>query len=239
MANFTSGEFRKFREHQQFYRDLRKAYGYEPGDGEPLTLEEMMAGERRNAERAIQEVIDRWSGTEMAPDPAREWFSRNPVHDRDLPAFAVHTILARCWTPDAAEDLLTMAWVYPEWPQQGGDRLWVEAFRQVADSTGVSTICDSEDEHGGCEFDLPGRPVTIYRGCFAWQASVRRMSWTTDRDRAEWFAERGDMSGQNRPRRVYRAEVPRRAILGHFTGRGESEVVVDLAGLCGVHVMPR
>lgn len=64
--------------------------------------------------------------------------------------------------------------------------------------------------------------VTIYRG-YQYNASMRGMSWTVDRDRAIWFARR---FARRAAPKLATVTVARSKILAYFDGRNESEVVV-------------
>ena len=65
--------------------------------------------------------------------------------------------------------------------------------------------------------------VTVYRGVTSLNAdNIRAMSWTLDKEVAEWFAHRYKEDGT-----VYEAEIDKKHILALFIGRNESEVVVD------------
>lgn len=64
-------------------------------------------------------------------------------------------------------------------------------------------------------------PVRIYRG--AAPKYARGLSWTTDPERAKWFAERySAWSG-----RVFTCVIPKTKILAYFLERDENEVVID------------
>ena len=66
-------------------------------------------------------------------------------------------------------------------------------------------------------------PVTVYRGVTSYNAkNIKALSWTLDRDTAEWFAHRFGEEGT-----VYEAQISKEHILAFFNGRNESEVVVD------------
>lgn len=52
--------------------------------------------------------------------------------------------------------------------------------------------------------------------------NIKALSWTLDRETAEWFAHRFGEEGT-----VYEAQIPKKYILAFFNGRNESEVVVD------------
>ena len=65
--------------------------------------------------------------------------------------------------------------------------------------------------------------VTVYRGVTSMNAkNIKALSWTLDRDTAEWFAHRFGENGT-----VYEAQIQKKYIYALFTGRNESEVIVD------------
>lgn len=65
--------------------------------------------------------------------------------------------------------------------------------------------------------------VTIYRGVTSYNAkNIKAMSWTLNRDTAEWFAHRFGEDGT-----VYEAQIEKKHIYAIFTGRNESEVIID------------
>lgn len=65
--------------------------------------------------------------------------------------------------------------------------------------------------------------VTVYRGVTSVNANnVKALSWTLDRDTAEWFAHRFGESGT-----VYEAQIRKEHIYAYFSGRNESEVIID------------
>lgn len=72
------------------------------------------------------------------------------------------------------------------------------------------------------------RELTIYRGTKACERNSHYLgfSWTTDRERAEWFATR-ILSEDDGPPVVAEATCRKRNIVGYITGRGEFEVVVE------------
>jgi hypothetical protein len=67
--------------------------------------------------------------------------------------------------------------------------------------------------------------ITIYRG-IGQNGKVRALSWSTDVNIAEWFSRRWSEDGI-----VMAAEIDKKDILAYFSGRGESEVVVDFKKL--------
>lgn len=65
--------------------------------------------------------------------------------------------------------------------------------------------------------------VTIYRGVTSYNAkNVEALSWTLNRDTAEWFAHRYGEQGA-----VYEAQIEKKHICAVFLGRNEAEVIVD------------
>lgn len=72
--------------------------------------------------------------------------------------------------------------------------------------------------------------VTIYRGVTSYNAkNIKAMSWTLDRDTAEWFAHRFGEDGT-----VYKAQIAKEHIYAVYTGRNESEVIIDPKHLMGL-----
>ena len=75
-------------------------------------------------------------------------------------------------------------------------------------------------------FLLP-ETLTVYRGVTSYNArNIIALSWTLDRDKAEWFAHRFGENGT-----IYEAEIDKKYVLAFFISRNESEVVVNPAHL--------
>lgn len=69
--------------------------------------------------------------------------------------------------------------------------------------------------------------LTVYRGVTSHNSHrIKALSWTTDKETAEWFAHRFSEDGT-----VYEAEIDKEHIYAYFTCRDESEVIVDPAYL--------
>jgi|688.fasta_scaffold161898_1 hypothetical protein len=67
-------------------------------------------------------------------------------------------------------------------------------------------------------------PIAIYRG-YTRPGSMKGWSWTTDPDKADWFARRfADAGGACF---VAEGTVSKQYLIAYFTGRNESEIVVD------------
>jgi len=77
------------------------------------------------------------------------------------------------------------------------------------------------------QYCLLPETLTIYRGVPSHNSrNVKALSWTLDRNKAEWFAHRFGEEGT-----VYEAEIAKDHVLAFFTSRNEAEVVVDPAHL--------
>ena len=69
--------------------------------------------------------------------------------------------------------------------------------------------------------------LVVYRGVTPHNADrVNALSWTLDREKAEWFAHRFDEDGT-----VYEAKIDKAHVYAFFSVRNESEVIVDPAFL--------
>ncbi len=115
--------------------------------------------------------------------------------------------------------LLSTAWTQEECPNQDcnvSKRELVALFRSVP----PESLMDEEERaaHQAME-----DTVTVYRGVTPYNAkNIRALSWTLDRKTADWFAHRFGEEGT-----VYEAQIQKEHILALFTGRNESEVIVD------------
>ncbi len=97
---------------------------------------------------------------------------------------------------------------------------WVELFNDAGFVT---------DTPG---WERPSEPLTIHRGSRL--GGERGMSWSTDWDTAAWFARR--LHDHGTPAVLLSATIAPAYVLGAFEGRGESEVLIDPAGLDGVEI---
>lgn len=204
--------------------ETRQAYGY-PADGPPLTMAEMKAGDVRNAELCAADVIVRHAGRRDIDecDYVRYWHGVRPTSNRDLPSFAHATVSAGCYTPAGARDLVADAWTQPEWPEGNyGAAFWRELFGQVGY---LHRGRDEEDV-----LDPPAEVPTLWRGAI--HSRRKGLAWTTDRDRAVWFAERFPADGSHyKTAHLWRIDgLDPARVLARFDNRGESEWVVDVRG---------
>ena len=115
--------------------------------------------------------------------------------------------------------LLAHAWILEECPNQDRNvskRELLALFHSVPPE-----LLMDEEEYA--VYQSLEDPVTVYRGVTSYNAkNIKALSWTLDRDTAEWFAYRFGEEGT-----VYEAQIQKEHILAFFNGRNESEVVVD------------
>ena len=115
--------------------------------------------------------------------------------------------------------LLADAWILEECPNQDRNvskRELLDLFHSVP----PELLMDEEER---AVYQSLEDIVTVYRGVTSYNAkNVKALSWTLDRNTAEWFAHRFGEEGT-----VYEAQIQKEHILAFFNGRNESEVVVD------------
>ena len=72
--------------------------------------------------------------------------------------------------------------------------------------------------------------ITVYRGVTSHNAkNIKALSWTLDRQTADWFARRFEEEGT-----VYEARINKKDTYAYFGERCESEVIVDPKGLMDI-----
>ena len=127
--------------------------------------------------------------------------------------------------------LLSDAWIMSEFPNADrnvGTRELLALFKSVS----PEYLMDQKDWQ---RYQSLGDPVTVYRGVSsADKGNVKALSWTLDRKTAEWFAHRFGKDGT-----VYTAQIKKDDIHAYFSGRKESEVIVNPDRLEKIMVAPR
>ena len=127
--------------------------------------------------------------------------------------------------------LLSDAWIMSEFPNADrnvGTRELLALFKSVS----PEYLMDQKDWQ---RYQSLGDPVTGYRGvASADKGNVKALSWTLDRKTAEWFAHRFGKDGT-----VYTAQIKKDDICAYFSGRKESEVIVNPDRLEKIMVAPR
>ena len=127
--------------------------------------------------------------------------------------------------------ILSDAWIMSEFPNADrnvGTRELLTLFRSVS----PEYLMDRRDWQ---KYQSLEDTVTVYRGvASADKGNIKALSWTLDRNTAEWFAHRFGKDGT-----VYTAQIKRDDIYAYFSGRKESEVIVDPDRLKKIMVAPR
>lgn len=116
-------------------------------------------------------------------------------------------------------ELLADAWIRSENPNMDANvtKSELAAMFEQADK---SVLMSLEERIRLSEMS---ETITIYRGVTPYNAkNVKALSWTVDKKKAEWFARRFGENGT-----VYKAEISKANVLAYFTGRGESEIIVN------------
>ena len=115
--------------------------------------------------------------------------------------------------------ILADAWIRSEQPNHDPNlpRSRLLAMFRAADP---AILMDDEERK---LLDTLEDTVTVYRGVHSAKSNgVNAMSWTLDKDTADWFAGRYGRQGC-----VYEAKIQKEHIYALFLGRNESEVIVD------------
>lgn len=124
-------------------------------------------------------------------------------------------------------DLLSNVWMEIEYPNADPNvnkRELVSMFK----SADPKKLMDEEEYE---EFSTLDDKLTIYRGVVRDKPkNVKALSWTLDKDTAQWFADRGRGEGA-----VYEANIDKEHIFALFTRRNEDEIVVDPKFLTNIH----
>lgn len=115
--------------------------------------------------------------------------------------------------------ILAYMWIHTEEPNNDPNlskRKLLSMF-QTAEPTALM------DDEEYLAFKALPDTVTVYRGVTSYNAwNILALSWTLDREKAQWFAHRYGEDGA-----VYEAQIDKEHIYALFNGRDESEVIVD------------
>ena len=147
----------------------------------------------------------------------RDWDAYVFAHERPYRVAALcdirinHELTGREFWP-----VLGSAWVDSNNIWQNPDE-WLELWSERMPYS--YSVMDKVDRKA---FKALPDEMTVWRGVGNRDA-VEGLSWTTDRNMALWFAYRF-MKG--RKPHLAQGQVSKRDVLAHFTGRGESEIVV-------------
>ena len=156
--------------------------------------------------------------------------TENPYHIYMLlnPPYAL-TFLKFAMPHLSREDMsqiLASAWTRSEAPHQDVNVTVNQLLRMFKQAD--PTCLMEQDEY--IQFKTLDDTVTVYRGVTPNNAkSVKALSWSLNQETAEWFAHRFGENGT-----VYEAQIDKKHIYAYFSGRNESEVIVDPSYLTNI-----
>lgn len=138
------------------------------------------------------------------------------LHERPYRFDALRSVM-RDWADGFTQDLVESVWVDSEniWQNQAG-------WRQIWQSLDSPWL--HQDVHNRKFYASLPEEVTLYRG-IAEGRNPNGLSWTTDRERAAWFA--GRFKDGRRPPVLITGKASKRSIIAVFVDRNESEVVIN------------
>lgn len=119
-------------------------------------------------------------------------------------------------TEDYAAELRE-AWLMTEFPNVDPNLTLAEKVRYFRKAAPNLLMNDTDYARF---LSLPDE-IVVYRGVNR-KGSYKGLSWTTDRERAEWFASRWKINSA-----VYKATIAKADVLACFGERGEEEIVLD------------
>lgn len=162
-----------------------------------------------------------------------DWSAYVWLHER---AYRIGAFLDIGWRMDGPRywDLLGQVWSDTENSWQNRSE-WREAL--TADRDGREMM---SDEDVRCVFDLPPEeggllPVTrIYRG-YRFDDALEGYSWTLDKARARWFANRLRQDNHPSPK-IASGFVAREHVIAYITDRDEQEIVVLPEDVTGIEI---
>jgi hypothetical protein len=147
-------------------------------------------------------------------------YFRGGVGRNDFPS--ILGSIAHLLTDKEIGGIISGCWCAPEYPVQHlGKREWIRLFKHAGFVDGDGPA------------DRPADPVRLWRGCINVGAyGAAGMSWTADRDKAQWFADRCTwqslgLFGVQVSGDVLEAVVQPEALLAQISSRSESEYVIN------------
>lgn len=148
------------------------------------------------------------------------WESYVFIHERPWRVRTLYYLLLSGKVPsDKVPELIMAVWTDTEYPHQAYG-MWQEIFA----STSVAALNGTLDaRERALRRQLPEMP-TLYRGVGEMRSeeAKRGFSWTLDRDKARWFAERFRKGAGA----VVEITVPKAELVGPLQCRGEEEMLI-------------
>lgn len=172
----------------------------------PVTDIDLINNLLDNKRKATEEALDKC-----------EWSRFIYLHERPYRFDALHFVLNTFdeITDDEYWSLVSDVWIDTEnaWQNVGS---WTELFG--SDRASQHSLMNEEELKLFASLD---DTLTIYRGCRK-DVNEEGLSWTLDRSRAQWFADRHGHDD----RTLLTREISKSEVIAVFTRRGEEEVIV-------------
>ena len=127
-------------------------------------------------------------------------------------------IIKECLSEKDYNELLKMAWTNAENIVNDPNISLPEIIRLFENSNREYLMSEEENN----TFNQLPEYIKIYRGVKQKYRNNKGMSWTLDRKKAEWFANRFDNNGY-----VISGTINKKDVLGYFNCRNEKEIVCD------------
>lgn len=190
-----------------FGRSLKHPLVYDVGGIVPgLANRRLRAAKERLAQAEAEKDWHKWVFLHERPWRADALYRVVHEHGEELTDQAYWELIGAVWTDSENVWENTLQW----------DEL-------LASDRGARTAVMDEDDRA--MYDALPDTFTVFRGA---QSGVNELglSWTTDRDKAEWFARRFASIKEDTVPVVLVGEVNKSDVVACFVSRNESEVVV-------------
>lgn len=162
----------------------------------------------RKWQTGMKQLIDK------AENPFQIYLMINPPYGLTFLKFASPYLSKKDFS-----EILSNAWIMCEAPHDDPD-VSVRRLVSMFKSADPKSLMDEGEYEALLQLE---DTVTVYRGVTPHNAkNVKALSWTLNRETAEWFAHRFNEDGT-----VYEAQIEKQHIYALFNGRNESEVILD------------
>lgn len=146
-----------------------------------------------------------------------EWHSYIYLHERPYRVDAFVSMMNRMSDTQYWHNLASI------WMDSENIRQNPQVWQRLLRSKRPGRMAIMDDEEREALEAMPGL-IPVYQGHTAKRHDG--WSWTTDRAKAEWFAQRFS-DFEDSPPVLTEGVVLKRLVIAYFTGRGESEIVAD------------
>ncbi len=152
-------------------------------------------------------------------DKRKDFSTAIMLHERP---FRLQAFLDRQWDMVDSDywHNLSRVWIDSEFPYVN-DRMWRTLWNSPRPEKHWSM---KANDHRMFDYLSRQPELTVWRG--AGHSLARRgLSWTTDKDKAQWFADRFGDRGKDSY--LWQLTIPGSKIIAYLSDRGESEVILD------------